>query len=364
MRIRAAIVPRPGEAFEIRDAELDEPMPHELVVRIVATGLCHTDLVARDGHLGFPFPAVLGHEGAGIVERVGSMVSKVREGDPVVMTFPHCGECAQCQLGRPTYCPMTQRWIFSGRGRRASAFTRAAGVDLGSSFMGQSSFASHALTTQEAVVKIRTDVPLEMFGPMGCSFQTGAGTVLRAFGAPFGATLAVFGCGPVGLAAVMAARASGLSRIIAVDLLPARLALAHRLGATDTVDGRTEDPVERIRDMTGARGADFAIWAVGATEVIPQAVASLAQTGVCALLGVAPGAQVTLPVHDLFKGKTVRGVLAGDSVPDVLIPQLIDLYAQGRFPIDEMVRFYDFEDINVAAADMLGGVTVKPVLRL
>lgn len=365
MKMKAAITEGVGEKFIIRDVEIDDPADDEVLVKVVASGLCHTDLSVRDGYMPFPFPAILGHEGAGIVERVGRGVKKVVPGDHVIMTFPHCGICHNCQSARPTYCPETQKWIFSGTGKRPAPYLKMDDSPLSGSFLGQSSFAEYALMTEEGLVKVTEDAPLEILGPLGCSFQTGAGAVLRSLDVPFGSTLAIFGSGNVGCAAAMAAAAKGVSKIIAVDINDQRLEFIRTLGATHTINSTKTAPVEEIRSITNGVGADYALWAVGVSEAINPAFDCLSQTGVLGLLGVAPiGEKVTLDIYDLFRGKTVRGILAGDSVPDILIPQLIDLFQQGRFPLDSMTKEYDLDDINQAAEDLEAARTLKPILRI
>lgn len=366
MRVKAALTRGLRQPFELTEVELsDELLPGEVRVKLVASGMCHTDLSVRDGYLPFGLPGVLGHEGAGIVEAVGAGVRKVTVGDPVVMTYPHCGLCEQCQSGRPTYCGLTQEWIFSGTGKRSKSLLHTTtGEILQSAFMGQSSFCTHTVTTEDGVVRVRPEVPLELLGPLGCGFQTGAGAILRALRVPSGSSLAVFGSGAVGLAAIMAARLAGVGRIIAVDVLEHRLEMAGRLGATHTVNARATDPVEAVRSITRGRGAEYSLWATSLPEVLLQAFSCLSQTGICGVVGVAPpGAKLSVDIYELFKGKGIRGILAGDSIPDVLIPQLVELHAQGRFPIDVLVKYYSFRDINAAARDLEQGATVKPILR-
>jgi aryl-alcohol dehydrogenase len=365
MHMRAAVTAQLHAAWELHDVELATPAADEILVRVIASGMCHTDLYVRDGYMPFPLPGVLGHEGAGIVEQVGSNVTKVERGDRVVMTYPSCGHCRSCLGGRPTYCPRLQDWILSGSGHRDASMITDNGTSLGSSFMCQSSFAEYALTVERGVVRVPDDAPLELLAPLGCGFQTGAGAVLRSLQVPFGASLAVFGSGAVGAAAVMAAAASGVGQIIAVDIHDGRLKRAREeFGATHTINPQATDPVDAIRDITGG-GADYSLWAVGVADVLPAAIDCLNQTGICGLVGIAPlGSKVSTEIHPIVMGKTVRGILGGDSVPDLLIPQLIELYQQGRFPLDSLVEFYDFDAINKAAEDLEAGSVMKPVLKI
>ncbi|MFF3892122.1 NAD(P)-dependent alcohol dehydrogenase [Streptomyces sp. NPDC001812] len=364
--ITAAVVRKKG-SFELEPVLLDAPRDDEVLVRIVATGLCHTDLVVRDQVYPVPLPVVLGHEGAGVVESVGAAVEKVAPGDHVAVSFLPCGRCRPCFDGSPASCANFNAINFSGRRPDGSHALRPAqgGGTLHDRFFGQSSFATHAITDERNTVKVRADAPLELLGPLGCGIQTGAGTVLRALKVGAGATFAVMGAGAVGLSAVMAARVAGATTVIAVDVLPARLELAMELGATHVVNGREKDAVDEIRRITGG-GVDFALDTTGLPALIGQMVEALRQRGTAAILGASSAdAVIGLPANAFMQGcKTLMGVVEGDSVPDVFVPQLLDLHMQGRFPFDRLVRFYDFDQINEAAADAASGAAVKPILRI
>ena len=366
MQVTAAVARSRGEPFSIEELELDEPRDDEVVVRIVAAGVCHTDLFIRDGHYPTPFPSVLGHEGAGVVEAVGRSVRKVRPGDHVALSFGSCGQCGSCQRGRPGYCLDFWGSNFGCARQDGSTTLARGGEPVHGRFFSQSSFATHALATVRNVVKVPEDAPLELLGPLGCGIQTGAGTVLNALKPPPGSTLVVFGCGSVGLSSVMAAPLTGATTIVAVDVNDDRLALAGELGATHTVNPRDGDPVEQVREATGGGGAAFAVEATGLPEVLRQAVDCLSAGGTAAVVGAAPiGAEVALDMSTILAlGRTVRGVVEGDSVPDVFIPALIELYRQGRFPFDRLVTFYDFEELNRAADDSEAGRVVKPIVRM
>ena len=232
-------------------------------------------------------------------------------------------------------------------------------------FFGQSSFADFALCRERNVVKVSKDVPLELLGPLACGVQTGAGAVFNALRIGRGQSFAVFGAGSVGLSAVMAAAVAGAAPIIAVDLLEPRLALARELGATHTVSPSKGNPSENIVRLTGA-GVDFALEATGIPAVIRQAVESLAPRGVCGILGAAPaGSEMTLDVlHLMTAGRAVRGIVEGDANPKAFIPMLIELYRDGRFPFDKLVRYYPFEQVNEAIDDAESGRIVKAVVRM
>lgn len=358
-----AIVRDPG-GFELEDVELDEPREREILVRITAAGICHTDLVAREGAMHVPLPAVLGHEGAGIVERVGPGVTKVAPGDPVVLTFPACQTCDSCRSGHPCYCESLFMRCFSCSRPDGSPTMRQGGEVVHGNFFGQSSFGTYALASEANAVKVPPGVPLEILGPLGCGIQTGAGAVLNALRPRPGETLAVFGAGAVGLSAVMAARIVGCSTVVAVDVRENRLDLARELGATHTIDATTADPVAEIRRIL-PQGVAYSLEATGRPDVLRQAVDCLALRGVCGAVGAAPlGAEVRLDMLGLMLGRTVRGIIEGDSVPDVFIPQLIELYQQGCFPFDRLIRFFPFEEIDAAAAASADGSVVKPVVRM
>ncbi|GGF43890.1 aryl-alcohol dehydrogenase [Aliidongia dinghuensis] len=363
MRIKAAVAREPGAPFSVELLELEEPRPGEVLVRVVATGVCHTDMVMRDQHLPVPQPVVLGHEGAGIVERVGAGVTKVAPGDPVVMSFNSCGECPSCQAEAEAYChDFFGRNFLGARPDGSSGLSRRDETIHGNIF-GQSSFASHALCHERNVVPVPKEAPLELLGPLACGLQTGAGAVMNALKVGAGQSLAVFGLGSVGLSAVMAARIVGAARIIAIDLHPGRLDLAQELGATDLIAGGS-DAAARILELTGC-GVDFAIDATGVPAVIEQAVSVLAPRGACGIVGASPaGARLSADLtHLLSGGRHIRGIVEGDSRPDLFIPYLIELHRRGEFPFDRLVRFYDFDDINQAVVDSESGCTIKPIVR-
>jgi aryl-alcohol dehydrogenase len=363
--IRAAVVRRKGGPFELEDLELEEPRPDEVLVRVVATGMCHTDMVARDQLYDVPLPVVLGHEGSGIVERVGRGVRKVAPGDPVVLTYAWCGRCRPCLRGHATYCERFYPLNFGGGREDGSSATRDARGPVHDHFFGQSSFGSFALAYERNVVKVPADAPLERLGPLGCGIQTGAGAVLNALRVAPGSSFAVFGGGAVGLSAVMAARIAGASSIVVADVVPARLELARALGATHVVNSRESDPVAAVRDLTGG-GADFTLESSGRPEVLRQAIDALAIRGVCGIVGApALGTEASFDVNGVMTtGKRIVGIIEGDSVADLFIPLLVDLHAQGRFPFHELVEFYPFERIDEAAADSEKGVTIKPIVRI
>jgi len=361
MKIRAAVTATQGQPFDLKDVELASPKGDEILVRVVATGVCHTDTAARD--LGIaPYPIVLGHEGAGVVEQIGDNVRGMEVGDHVVLSFAHCGHCSHCLTGHPTVCERGGELNFGGvmddGGKRLSCD----GHDV-ATFFGQSSFATHAVVSERNAVKVDSDVDLALLGPLGCGIQTGAGTILNRLKPGFGDSLVVFGCGAAGLSAVMAAKIAGCKNIIAVDLHESRLELAHELGATHSVNGKTEDLVGEIKRITDG-GSEFSLETTGVPMLVRSSLQVLRPLGTSAIVGLTH--DVTLDVHhDLMaEGKSMIGVIEGDAVPRVFIPRLVGYYKEGRFPFDKLIQMYDFDDIEQAFADSKSGLTVKPVLRI
>ena len=365
MEIKAAVVFEQSGPFRIEKLELSEPNDDEVLVRIVGVGICHTDLGARDGHLPIPPPpSVFGHEGAGVVERVGARVTRVKPGDHVVLGWDYCGECPPCKTGKELYCLGFFRHNFHGARPDGSATLWKGDQVIHGSFFCQSSFADFALANERNVIKVREDVPLEILGPMGCGVMTGAGAVMNSLRPRPGASIAIFGVGPVGMSAVLAALVCGCTTIIAVDLQADRLEMAKELGTTHTINAGEVDPVEAILEITGG-GAEFSLECVGNPKVLRQAVDVLPRCGVCGLLGVVPpGTEVSLDMDLLMNGRTVMGILGGDAIAALFIPKLIELYSQGRFPFDRLITFYPFDEIEQAVEDMEAGKVVKPVLRL
>lgn len=366
MNLRAAIVREKSGPFKIEKVTLDEPREDEVLVEVVATGVCHTDIVVRDQHYPVPLPAVLGHEGAGVVRKVGSRVTKVSPGDHVVMTFASCGECHNCQMGLNGYCNNLYGLNFSGcRHDGSTPYCDEHGHSVSGCFFNQSSFSELAIASPRNLVKVPKDVPLEILGPLGCGIQTGAGAIINALKPSAGSSIAIFGSGSVGLAAVMAARLVGCTTIIAVDMNPARLQLALELGATHVIDARNQDVVEAIKALTAGEGVQYSLECTALPKVLRQAVESLRLTGVCGLIGAAAlGTDAQLDMNSILFGRTLRGIIEGDSVPDIFIPQLIELWRLGSFPFDRLISFYPFEEIEQAVQDSEQGRVLKAVLRL
>ena len=365
MEIKAAVVFETSGPFRIEQLELCDPNDDEVLVRIVGAGICGTDLGAQHGHLPIPPPpSVFGHEGAGVVEKVGARVTKVKPGDHVALAWDYCGACPSCKQGKELYCLNFFLHNFHGARPDGTTTLKKGDQTIHGSFFYQSSFADFALANERNVVKVPEDVPLEILGPLGCGVMTGAGAVMNSLKPRPGASIAVFGAGPVGMSAVLAAAVCGCTTIIAVDINASRLEMAKDLGATHTVNAGEVDPVEAIMDITGG-GAEFSLECVGNPKVLRQAVDVLPRLGVCGLLGVVPpGTEVSLDMDLIMNGRTVKGILGGDAIADLFIPKLIELYKQGRFPFDRLITFYPFDQINQAVEDMAKGKVMKPVLRL
>ncbi len=365
MQIKAAVVREKSAPFVIDTLELCEPRADELIVRVAASGMCQTDLHGRDGYFVSPYPAVYGHEGAGVVHSIGSAVRDFVPGDHVVMSYPWCGACANCRQSRMNYCLDGRKLKMGGTRADGSTLLSKNGAPVYSAYFQQSSFGTFALTQARWTVKVRNDAPLELLGPLACSGQTGAGAVLNVAKPAPGDSIAVFGVGAVGLSALMAAKIAGCAPIVAVDVHAHRLALARELGATHVIDHKTcSDVVGEIRAITKG-GVRHAIETSALPEVLREAVEVLLPGGTCTLLGSArKGTDASFEMPFLQQGRVVRGVVQGDSMPGEFIPKLVDHIMAGEFPLERMITFYDLADINLAAEESSAGKTIKPVLRM
>ncbi|MEV6380278.1 NAD(P)-dependent alcohol dehydrogenase [Streptomyces sp. NPDC051773] len=362
---RAAVVESGGAPFTLSEVVLDQPAQGEVLVRMVAAGLCHTDLGVASGGLPFPLPGVLGHEGAGVVEAVGPGVTTVAPGDHVVLSFTSCGGCHNCRDGHPAYCATWLPLNLIG-GRRADGTSTISrdGQELGGHFFGQSSFAERALVDERGLVKVDPDVPLDSIAPLGCGVQTGVGAVWNVLEPRAGGTVVVLGAGAVGLSAVMAANLTPATTIVAVDKVGERLELAKELGATHTVNAsEVADIAEAIMEITGGRGAYGVVETTGSVFVLRKGVDALAARGTLVIVGAPPfGTEVSLDVNGMLGGKRVVGLTLGDNEIQTAIPVLVQLVKDGRLPLDRLISRYKFEDIGQAVADMSDGRSIKPVL--
>jgi aryl-alcohol dehydrogenase len=363
VKIHAA-VSRAGTAHpQIEELDLEDPRVDEVRVRIIATGICHTDLNCHSGYgVPTPKPIVLGHEGAGIVEALGAGVHGLAVGDHVVLSGGSCGVCPSCRAARPTYCRDAMKLSFGGMRADGSSPLSQQGTRIAGAFFAQSSFASHVVVPERSAVKVPTDVPLHLLGPLGCGIITGAGSVLEAFRLRPGQSIVVFGVGSVGMAAVMAARIAGASRIVAVDVSPQRLALAVSLGATDSVVSDTATAAA-LREMEPF-GFNFSFNTTSAPAVYTMAAECLANEGTAGFVTRPQGEWSPSMGALLAGGRKLQGILGGSAAPQLYIPLLIDYWRQGRFPFDRLIAEYSFDHIGEAWADCSSGAVLKPVLRM
>lgn len=363
MKIQAALVKESGQPFVIEEVDLQEPKADEALVRIVASGVCHTDEVAQKQIIPVPLPAVFGHEGCGVVEKVGANVTDFKPGDHVGFSFAYCGKCRNCLDARPNLCQLFNDINFGGVAADGTTRLSQNGKPV-SMFFGQSSFASHAVVNEKSIVKVDDDIPLELVGPLGCGIQTGAGAVLNRLRPEFGSTLAVLGCGTVGMSAIMGAAIAGCAKIIAVSGNAKSLELARELGATHTVNRREcPDIVAEVKKITDG-GADYAIDTTGVGDFVRKSLACVGFGGTAVVLGATGDLTINVQNELMGEGKSLIGIVEGDANPKRFIPQLLDYYRAGRFPFDKLITMYDFAEINQAFSDSHCGKVIKAVLKM
>ncbi|WAT17536.1 NAD(P)-dependent alcohol dehydrogenase [Aurantiacibacter sp. MUD11] len=362
MKITAALSGRGGSAPKLVELEQEAPRAGEMRVRLVATGICHTDLHEHPGRHS-PQPIVLGHEGAGVVEELGEGVTDFAVGDHVVLSGNSCGQCPSCQAGRPTYCDLAMPLCFGGQRMDGTTALSEGDNCIHSHFFGQSSFASHSIVPQRTAVKMDKALPLEKLGPLACGVITGAGGVIEALKVQDGQTIAVFGTGGVGLSAVMGAKIAGAKHIVAVDLSGERLELAREFGATHCFRGDQDDLKDAIREVTG-RGLDFSFNTTNVPLVHTLALDVLAMNGTAGFVAAPLGEWKPNMFAMLAGGRQLRGILGGDANPQTFLPQLAKWWQEGRLPFDRMLRFYPFAEIDRAWEDARTGTAIKPVLLM
>jgi len=363
VQVLAAVATEVGAPLHLEQVELAEPRSDEALVRLAATGVCHTDLSVRDGQLGFGLPGILGHEGAGVVEVVGDAVRHVEPGDHVVLSYSYCRSCRHCLRGRPTCCSEFRARNFGGSRPDGSPTVLRDGSPLAGGFFGQSSFATYSLVGASSLVKVPRHVPFHLLAPLGCAVQTGAGTVLNTLRPEPGAALMVFGAGAVGLSAVMAGALAGCDPVVAVDVRADRLRLAQDVGATHVLRADEDELHDGLAEVL-PEGADFCVDATGNPQAFRAAFDSLGTGGTLAMVGASPaGTQAAVDIGALLsRRRRIVGVSEGDSVPQLFVPQLVRLYEQGKLPLHRLVRTYPFSEINTAVDDAARGATVKPVV--
>ncbi|MDM5196612.1 NAD(P)-dependent alcohol dehydrogenase [Fictibacillus enclensis] len=363
MKITAAVVNGINEEYQLEELTLGQLYPDEVVVKMVASGICHSDEALRMGDAAHPIPAVFGHEGAGIIEKVGDAVKNFNVGDQVVMAYNYCGTCAGCRTGHPSSCEEWTTLNFTGaRPDGSYIFFKADGTPV-SNFFTQSSFTTYTITNKNNLIKVDPEADLRLVAPLGCGLLTGFGTVLNGLKPKTSSSFAVFGTGAVGLGALMAAKIEGASIIIAVDIHDSRLETARELGATHTINSRTENLEERIAEITEGLGVNYSVETTGISAVMKSSIDVLGIGGVSAPVAVTPNSLEFNTFMDLvLANRKLVGVLMGDAVPQLAVPQLIQYHKEGKFPFDKLVKLYKFNEINQAAADSNSGKTIKPIL--
>ena len=359
--MQGAVLYEPNTPLVIEEFDLPQPGPEHVRVRLVASGVCHSDWhIIKGDWPHIPIPSILGHEGAGVVEEVGAAVSGIAVGDHVVLSWKrNCGLCEMCQKGYPNLCDALPderalpRFVGSERTMRK--------------LLGLGTFSTETIVPQDVVIPIDRSVPLQQAALIGCGVLTGVGAVINTARVEPGASVAVFGCGGVGLNCIQGAVLAGAEPIIAIDLRANKLEMAKAFGATDTIDAGREDPIERIRELTGGPGAHYAFEAIGLTgEPFRQAIECTRKRGVTVFVGHAPhGTPVDFDARMLMPEKTVIGSMYGTARPHVDIPRLIALYRRGRLKLDELVtRSYPLAEVNQAFEALGAGQVARSVLTL
>lgn len=360
---RAAVLDAPG-ALVVADVEFGRPGPGEVLVKLVASGLCHTDLGVIAGGIPFGTPGIIGHEGAGVVEALGDGVTSVAVGDKVLLSFTSCGDCAACSSGHPAYC---ETWLARNllgmlRAEGSGDVTRD-GDPVTTHFFGQSSFGQYSIADERSIVKVDQDADLALLAPLGCGTLTGFGSIWNVLDPGRDDVVAVYGTGAVGLSAVIAASLRSPAQLIAIDVVDERLSLARELGATDTINAKTENVAERLAELTGGRGVSKSFDTTGNPQVARGALDAAAVRGTVLVCGAPPpGTEIPVDIQGILTGKVLRGVTMGDTDPRQLIPQLVALHAEGKLPLEKLEKTYTLDEIGQAADDMHHGITVKPVI--
>lgn len=360
MKIKAAIAEQQGKPIKVEDVILDEPHPNEVLIKTVATGICHTDVAGRDMGM-TPYPVALGHEGAGIVEKVGSTVKSVKPGDHVVVSFGYCGHCKNCLAGHPAKCLHLNELCFRGTNYDGTHRLHTTDGKEISTFFGQSSLATYIVADEHNVVKVTPEVDLKYLGSMGCGFQTGAGTILNDVKPEFASTIVIAGAGGVGLAAVMAANLYNPDHLIVIDRHDDKLAIAKELGATDVINtAKVADAEQAIRKIV-PEGLDYAVDSIGYGPLITDLLHALGTNGKLYLIGIAGKLDLT-GMDIMGESKQIIGLIEGDAIPQLFIPKLIKYFKKGKFPVDKLMKFYSFNQLDQAFDDFTSGKVIKPVI--
>jgi len=362
--MKAAVLYETNTPLKVEKVTLDEPQANEVLVKIMATGVCHSDLHFMKGEMPVPVPVVPGHEGAGIVEKIGPGVTTLQPGDHVVMMVAFsCGKCRYCIEGKPTMCvenlPIQSMATLPGGGIRLHKGEQAL-----NHMFGLASYAEYVVVHERSCVKVREDAPLDVVCLLGCGTSTGIGAAINSTGIKPGESIAIFGCGGVGLSAVMGAKLAGAGKIIAVDTLSRKLKMAQKLGADYVINAKKEDPMIKVMELTGG-GADYALECIGNVNVMTQAFASIRFGGKLIVVGMAPlGSLLSIATYEFLLGKTISGTVQGDINPQIDIPRYIDLYMNGKLPIDKLItKTYGLDQINEAFEALEKGQVIRSVIK-
>lgn len=364
LKTKAAVLYGPNETLRVEEVTIDDPQEYEVRVKLAATGLCHSDLHVLRAAVPSPFPIVLGHEGAGIVDRVGHGVTSVKTGDHVVLPVIFtCGKCRYCVEGQPALCsevlPAHLMGTLPGGGKRLHRNSQDLHV-----FYSQGSFAEYVVVHERSAVKVRDDVPLETACLFSCGVTTGLGSVINRAGLRSGESIVVYGCGGVGLSCIMGAKLAGAGKIVAVDILDSKLEMAKEMGADFLINAAREDPQQKVAEITGG-GADYAIESVGNVKTMVQAFGSIHTAGTCVLVGAAPMLDILgLFPYEFLLGKTLKGSLLGNVRTSIDVPRYVEMYMEGKIPVQKLIsRYFRLEQINEAIEAVERGDVVRAVIR-
>jgi Zn-dependent alcohol dehydrogenase len=363
MNAKAAILYEVKKPLVVEDVDVLEPGPHEVLVKWVSNGVCHSDLHVMTGDSPHPLPVVLGHEAAGVVQKIGAGVESVQAGDHVCSSYiPSCGTCWYCIGGQPTMCALRDkpRWFMLDG---TSRLRNKNGQDL-HHFLTVAGYATHAVLPETSVIPIRKDAPLDVVSLVSCGVLAGAGPVFNRAKVPPGASVAVWGCGGVGLNTIQMARLVGAGKIIAVDVMKQKLAWAEEFGATHVVDASKGDPVAQVHAISGRGGVDYAFEVVGTQKTIEQALLATHRGGTCVIVGVSPaGTRLSIDPGLFLQQRVLTGTSFGGGHPRTDVPMLIDLYMSGKYKLDEMItRKLPLSELNHAFDMMLAGEVKRSVI--
>lgn len=364
MKIKAAVCRELLQPLVLEEVDLADPQDDEVLVRIAGCGICHTDIIAQENGWGGmnPMPMIFGHEGSGIIEKIGPGVKDFAVGDHVVISYPYCGECVMCKSGQPQNCINNWALVFSGLRKDGTSPISKDGETI-HYFFGQSSFATFSITSVRNIVKVDQDINLAMLGPLGCGMMTGAGTLFNKLKPAPNSSIVIFGAGGVGLSSVMAAKICNCKTIIVVDVVENRLKLALDLGATHVINAKSISDVPNEVVKIIGQGADYMVETTGLESTTKDAIHSLGFGGEGALVAVANHVEFDNFYMSIY-GKKLHTITMGEAITQEIIPKLIDLYKRGLFPFDKLIKYYEFENINQALADAKSGAVIKPVLKM